>query len=465
MAKKWLTWVNFSVGGLTILLLLAAAVILFARPSEIIVDNTPISKPALPKGGFAMSKDAYDAIGKTVLELKFSPMTLQLPDLRRHLVYYGKNGRPDAEANRPTMHFAFTGNTIPSSVPPGEPLYILYDKKQSPSQYIFSPGNQPTAIWIEASAKGSEGIVKVSMKNENGEVLRDPAAHAQFNLPEKEYLRFGGKAWELGKWRVDGSLLARQRARWVGSDVFLQRHGGDEFQTLSGKQRVDFTEENETYSVFVGMGDCLIWENQRWKATKPGEETLKHPMMTVKKVDERLITFELWDVGGKGKVTLNLVKMQEPWTPQNIQQRFKFMGARTRSQYIFEIDKDRIYVSPQDWLLLTETGWIKLNTPEQIDDYVDRRLTGVLFVLDKVERKEDRQVFTGVMFNASRTDMQPVELAIQQGNGNSPGSVKEKKKTKVITPSDEDDDDDFDDDDELLAMPDEHYSTFSIDKP
>lgn len=437
MLKKWLAWVNLFVGGAAFALLLTAFLMTLLRSDEIGIETGVITKPALPRGAFAMSKEACDMIGKTALELQCSPMTVQLPDLRKYLVYYGKNGRPDAQKDRTVLHFAFNGNSHLSSVSAEEPLYVLYDRQQNPPQYVFSPGNAPTLVWIEANSQGSEAIVKVSMKGDAGEVVREPASRAQFNLGEKEYAKTAGRVWELGKWRVDGSLLARQKARWVGQDLFLNRHGGEEFSFLQGKQRLDFLDEQEApYSVFVKVDDCMIWENSRWKVVTPGEETLSHPLLMVKKVDERLMNFELWDADGKGKMSLNLIRMTEPWTAKNLEQSFRFVGARTRSQYIFEVGKERIFVSPQDWLLLTDDGWVKLSTAQDIDDYVEHKLKGVLFILDNVERKEDRQVFMGTMYNESRTEIKPVELAVQQNN------------MRAGKPRESDDFDDFDDDDD-----------------
>lgn len=414
MIKKWLAWINLSAALIGIALLLVAGWYLMVRTTEFPMQDFAMRKTEVPKGAFARPKQDYDAIGTPALSLRFSPLSLQLPDLRRYLLYYGKNGRPDASDNRILMHFAFTGNKMPTSVPAGERLYILYDKKQTPPQYVFSPGNAETFLWIEPVLQGNQASIVAGMKDDKGHYIHEPAAYAQFVLPEKEYMRLGGSSWELGKWRVDGTLLARQRARWFGMDKFLEKHGGQEFEDLQKKQRIDFGEGDDTYSVYVGMDDCLVWNNEHWQIAKPGEASLGHPIMCVKKIDERLMNLELWDVDGKAKIALNLLKSNENWMPQNLQQNFKFVGARTRSQFVFEVDKERMLLSPHDWLILTESGWKKLVTPEDIDEYVDRKVTGSLFVFDGIERKDDRQVVVGTMFNASRTDMVPIEIPVQQ---------------------------------------------------
>lgn len=415
MAKKWLGWINVLIAAAALLLLGGALLFALMRPSEIPTLDVATKKGALPKGAFALPKQAYDAIGEPVLDLKFAPMNQLLPDLKAKLVYYGKNGRPDADPEKPLMHFAFTGNKSPSSVLPGERLYLLYDRRLTPPQYVFSPANAETSLWFETVPQGNQALVRVWMKNENGEILHEPEANAEFTLPEKEYARFGGSTWEIGKFRVDGTLLARQRARWYGDDKFLERHGGKEYAFSIGKQRIDFGEGEDIYSVFVAPGDAMIWDTDKWKVVKPGPDSLGRPLLVVKKVDERLMNLELWDVEGKGKVTLNLLKSTETWMPQNIQQSFKFLGARTRSQFVFEIDKERMLLSPQDWLLLTENGWKKLSSPQEIDDYVNRKALGTLFVFDGIQRKDDRQVLVGMMFNPARTEMQPIEMPVQQG--------------------------------------------------
>lgn len=442
MIRSLLTWINWGLIAISLVLVSSTLFIKLADASEIRVTDPTQTKRALPKCSFSMEKAAYDAIGKAGCDLKFASPGLQLPDLRNHLSYYGKNGRPDAQLNQPVMHFSFAGNSTPIAMLPGEKLYLYYDRSKNPAQYVFSSNNTPTPLWIEARAEDREAIVQVRMKNEQGEILQEPAAHAEIRLAEKEPNRVVGRVWELGKWRVDGSLLARQKARWMGQDRFFERHGGEEYKHLLGKQRVDFTDEEENYSVFVGMNDSLVWENGKWRVVQPGDKTLELPLMVLKKVDERVMNFELWDIGGKNKVTLNLIKTNEPWMPQNVQDSFLFLGARTRSQYIFEVDDQRVLISPKDWLVQTKEGWIKLTTAQEIDDYVDRKLIGILFVFDGVTSKEGRQVLLGVMFSPSRTEMQEVEIPVQQGSAAASAVNVNYEDSSDDEASDEEDDDD-----------------------
>jgi hypothetical protein len=443
MQKKWLMWLNAALSVLIGLFCVGTAALALSRPSDISLPDVVETKGALPKNSFLLSKMAYDAISQTAFSLKFSPPTMLLPDLRSHLTYYGTNGRPDAIIEGTRLHFALAHNKSPGSTSPGERLYLMYDKKQSPPRYVFSPGNAETSLWIEALQDKSEALVKVGMMNELGEQISEPATYAEFTLPEKELARFAtGGNWEIGIWRVDGSLLARQRAHWYGPDLFLENHGGEEFSNVKGKQRIDFGEDEDTYSCYVTVGDNLVWENDRWNEVAPGMDSRGKPLMHLRKIDDRLINFELWDEEGKSRIVLNLIKSNDSWAPQQVLNDFKFIGARTRTQCAFEIDEERMLLKPQDWLLQTDDdGWVKLETPEEIDDYVNRKLTGTLFIFDGLVKKEDKQLLTGLIYNSARTEVHTMEMAVQQSNvsvvPNVPESLNSKKieqQAKVILP-------------------------------
>lgn len=415
MIKQWLIWINSGLAGLACFLVLIAISIELMRPGEIPITKLPPEKMTLPKGSFIQKPEEYAELGPPLLNLKFSPMTLQLPDLRNYLIYYGRNERPDAGQDQSMLHFSFVGSKEIASVPAEKPLYLVYDKDQPKIKYRFSPKNSPSSLWIESQPGDKEVSVNVSMKNEVGEIIRKPEQFSHFKLKEKEFSRFGADRWELGKWKVDGTLLARQRARWYGKDLFLEKHGGEEYKSFEGRQRIDFGQDEEAYSVYVGPGEALAWINSQWREVKPGEDSQKYPLLVVQSVEDRLMKLDLWDIDGKSKVPLNLIKSTESAMPQNIQQIFKFVGARTRSQLTFEVNHERMQISPKDWLLFINNNWVKVETPEQIDNFVNRKTVGPLFVIDNIEREDGKQILQGTLFNSTRTEMSSIEIPLQQG--------------------------------------------------
>lgn len=435
MIKRWLIWLSCFSLGTALLLGVAGGVYWFKQADEISCNAICSKECCLPKGAFELPEHAYEQAGEIVLTLQQAPPSLQIPDLKNQIVYYGKNGRPDAQSQYTLLHFAISANSKETaSIPPDEKLYLTYDRSGGKGRYSFSPNNEATSLWIEATPANREVDIRVSMQNDKGEFISEPEAYAQFKLPEKEFVRYGGTLWEIGGFRVDGTLLARQKARWCGGDRFLEEHGGSEFKNIQGKQRIDFGEKENLYSVFVETGDCLVWENSQWRSALPGEETLKFPILHVKKAEEKLMSFDLWNVEGKGKVTLNLLKTSDPWAAQNantLKHMFKFLGARTRTQCVFEINRERVILRPSDWLLLTPKGWKKLTTEEEIDDYVQRKVTGTLFVFEEIKRKDEKQVMIGTIYSPARHECQPVELPLQVKGSQSSKDGKEKIKEAI----------------------------------
>lgn len=409
----------FWIGGICIMSLLVVALYLFVfRTHTFSQGEIAQGKRDLPANAFAFSPSVYASLGSASLQLKVSPPRLHLPDLRPHLIYYGKNGRPDAGFERTELHFALQGGKALVAVTPDEPIYLVYDKKiVSPCKYTFSPNNQETLVWFTATAENTEARVSLSMRDQEGNVLSEIDGHGSFVLPEKELVRTAQSGvWELGTFRVDGTLLARQKARWVGVDRFLELHGGDEFAKVSGKHRIDFGQDENTYSVYVKTGDCLVWEDEHWMEKDPGKDTLQKPLLHVKKIEDRVMMLELWDVAGKGKVAMNLIRTPEHFSPDTVMRDFRFLGARTKTQVVFQIQDSRMIVRPNDWLLLTDEGWKKIKTAEDVDAYVSRKIIGPLFIFEDVAKKEEGHVMIGTLYNANRTEMQPIEVAVFSQN-------------------------------------------------
>lgn len=412
MFQNWLKSLNILLAGLSALVLLFALFISLTRSTDIEKPDVSALKRPLPACSFTQTAECYHFNEKGFLRLAFNPAAMQLPDLRSKLLYYGRNSRPDAAQEETVFHFDFQGANNPQAVRIGKPIYLCYDPTKKPCGYSFSPDNKESSLWFTAEPSGKGATVSLRMKGERG-VIASPENFAQFDLEEKERPRFGGPPWQMGKWRVDGSLFARQRARWYGKDQFLDEFGGDEYVHLKEKQRIDFAAEGEEpYSVYVGNGDMFVWDHNKWEPVVEGTKSIGKPLLFISKIEERIMSCELWDPDGKQKIRLNLLRSMESWLPQSLEKQFRFVGAHTRSQYAFEVNKQRMILAPDDWLLSTPEGWIKLDTVEHIDEFVNRKLSGTLFVFEGIGTDGAQQVIEGRMFNASRTESKEMKIPI-----------------------------------------------------
>lgn len=411
-------------------------------------------KPMFPE-------EHYDRIGSPALSLEQKEWEIRLPDLRHAILYQGVNGRPDLVVEKTLLHFSLVQDKSRAYVTEGKPLYLFYNRQETPAHWTFSPENEKTPLWIAGKRVGDLVKVIVGMENEKGELVSEPKQLHQFSLHEKELPRAQAvKNWEIGKWRVDGTLLGRQRAKWYGKDRFFEDHGGDEYQETLGKHRVDFGEGEAIYSVFVEQGDSLVWIDDRWVVVEPGEASKGKPLMLTKRMDDRLLTFELWDVEGKGKINLNLLKSSEAWLPGELKKHFKFIASRTKTQFVFEIRGKRTHLSPNDWLIFVDGGWKKLATEEEIDDYVSRKIVGPLFIFDGFQKKEERQVLQGQFYNQTRTVKEEFEIPILQSHlQKGAGTLNKERKVpqrmsrrfeEIIDFDDDEDEDDEEDDEEIF---------------
>lgn len=397
-------------------------------------------KVSLPKNPFAQPAEAYEKIGEGPLSLQWVPPQLQLPDLRNELLYFGKNERPDVSAGSQFFYIGLKGKGERKTVQNGERIYLAYQGAISnatlPSKghpghstplwgesshfsskgtYTFSPDNQPTPLWFEIHPLNEEVLeISLEMLDEKGCYVESPQENRSFILSKSEGGKVQQGTWEIGGQRVDTTFLIRQKVRWIGLDVFLEKHGGEEFAFAHGRQRLDFTDAETPYVCFVKPDDFLIWKEGRWQLANPGENTLAFPLMTIKKIDEKVMLFDLWDTDGKTKLTLSVLRARDYEPMPNLEHEFKFVGAKTWAQFIVECRSQRLILRPHDWLLLTKEGWQKINSPEEVDNFVSQKISGPLFILEKMTKKNGRQVLVGHLFNTARTEVQEVELLAVQ---------------------------------------------------
>lgn len=433
MVRKLLVWMNYALFGCAIVLLLSIAANLFKGGREAAELDTSKLSVEIAKNSFLQTQQAYNSIGDPVLRTSLFQPTLELPDLRPYLTYYGKNARPDIGEAAQYLYFGLKGAPA-AGFPEKTKIFLRYDASKKPGTFIFSPENQPTHLWLQVTQENNRAKIEVEMKNEKGQFITEPPSRATFTLPVRDFARTAGSAWEIGKWKVDATLLARQRARWFGQDQFLNEHGGEEYSDLKGSERVEFGEANERYALFLKEGDCFIWDGQRWQPVKIGEASQGFALLCVHKIDERFMRFNLWDANGQGHVVLNLVKSKEAWTPKSYEQDFKFISSRTLSQYVFEVKKNRMVLRPYDWLLLKEGKWSTLATAEEIDAFVERKNSGVLFIFSGPTQQEDKQVLRATLYSPSRTETSPISFPLDQPSILGTPVVEEPKEERSKSP-------------------------------
>ncbi|MGE3953585.1 MAG: hypothetical protein AB7F31_00110 [Parachlamydiales bacterium] len=322
----------------------------------------------------------------------------QLPDLQGEIAYLGPNGRPDAKDAG--LYLVAKGESEPVAGAIGQPLFMTLKGEG------FTFTQEPTHLWMTPrSVNGNALEVEVGIETPEGEKRKASVA-----LTEQEGRR--QSVWQMGELRVDGSLLARQRARWFGEDRFLAEHGGEEYGHAGGRERIDFGEGTTGYSCFVGLGEGLVWNGERWVSAKVGDESRPHPLLLLTRREERSLHLELWDEAGRMKTPITLMRSKDGWLPNQVKESLRFVAAKTWSQFVLEWGQERLQVRPGDWLLLEKEGVRLLGSAAEIVEYAEGRLTGELLVIEGLIRNEGKHLLQSHLFNMSRSERIPFEIPL-----------------------------------------------------
>lgn len=410
----WLVRLNGALGVFLILLWGYIAFLTFLGPEEPGVPSPVIQEINLPKHTFEQPSEAYEAIGPPMLSLDFVRPGVTLPDLRRVLTYHGRNNRPDARGDRDFLYVSVPGpNRAPHimQIVAEERTYLTYSDQESTGHYILSPENAPSSLSIQVDPQEESALITVILVNAEGEEIKKPEGFHRFTLDQRPLPRRQSGTWEIGGIRVDGGLLARQRTLWYGEDKFMEMHGGKENASLAEKQLLTMGDKEQRYTRYVGVGDQLLWKEGKWVPIEGVEDSWNYPLLQCEKIEPRMMKFELWDAGGRGRISLNLVRSREVSRLRTFWRDFQLVGTRTRTQTIVEVKGERVIVQPGDWLLRTREGnWTILNTLEEVDGYIERKVTGELLVIDGVEQQEGRPILTAHVFSTNRSVVDELEL-------------------------------------------------------
>ena len=402
---RWIPFINSLL--ITLLVLTGVGIIFYIKkePPSVIAASPTALRP-LPKSPFDIGR--LEQISEGPFALNWVAPHMLLPNLKNEITYYGISERPDLDPKSPLFHLSVGANNEIIAVTGNERVYLSYEGMSAGYSY----SRTQTPLWLELNPQkvGQKLDISVQMLDEHGQLVCGPADLQNFVVTAATLPKDKTTGWELGGFRVDSTLLIRQKARWVGADCFLEAHGGNEFAFSKGRERIDFLRGDDLYSCFVKAGDYLAWDDGRWKMSSECRSTLGLPLLAVKKVDDKVISFDLWDVSGKAKTSLNLIRARDLGGMPDLDEEFRFVGAKTWAQFIVESGGERFVLKPHDWLVLTSDGWVKLDTPEKLDDYIEQKTIGPLLVLDKMSKLNGKQVLVGHLFNTSRTQMQPVEL-------------------------------------------------------
>jgi hypothetical protein len=76
------------------------------------------------------------------------------------------------------------------------------------------------------------------------------------------------------------------------------------------------------------------------------------------------------------------------------------------------LNKRRIILKEGDWLIRSAKGWRIIKKSEEVEDYINHKLRGDLFIFDKLEKEHGKLVVKGHLFDEMRTNKQTMSIPI-----------------------------------------------------
>jgi len=458
---------------LTVIIIALASVAFFLRNDQKKEIEIPppenISSCTLPQS-FTLDEKSYGAIGEPFLHLEQGLAATKLPDLRNLLISYGVILRPDVPKDKAKFLIGIRGQHPPESFAAGEKIYLVYNCQGSYNRWNFSPENGETPIWVTLEMSGNQVAAHVKMKDPQGNEIEGTQEQSFFVLPEMSLQNAPDSlaGWKVGSILVDHTFLEKQRARWYGKDLFLDLCGGNDYKALQGCERIEFDGDKGHYSVWVHENGLLAFDEEEgfWKAVEPGKDSEGKALLQATKILDQTISFDLWEPEGQRKLVLELRRSPDA-TFASQELNIKLVGARSRQDWITEIQGVRSLVRSDDWILFHDGKFEKLTKTEQLDAYLHGALIGELVVLNGTKKIGSQQALVGTRFNSNRTQAQDITISMNkvveqpQNSPDEDGRKAPKKKTarhekfedeeEDMAPfamNDEDDDDDEEEDDE-----------------
>lgn len=345
-----------------------------------------------------------DEIGKGVLSLNPMKKSSLVPDLSREILVLARSSRPDCDAKEGAILLSTKSSSEQRIVTLGEQIFLACHKnKDEEPTYTFS--DKKTALWIKPVLGGQEDIYlevgqfSPSKQGEGffeevGQVLVQQVKSSTFK--EKHESAF---------------LSSIRQAKWWGSDCLFKQYGGQEYREMMQKQKVEIPGASGSQFYFLSAGDYLQWQAGLWQATSLSSVTPGCPLAYVKSISSKNMEIEVWDERGFYPQMLRL-DLQPSSKSQKTDFSNSLVRLRSSSQVTCSLGKRRFILKEGDWLLKVGKSWRNLKRSKDIEDCLQHKLRGELFIFDSIDKQQGKLFLKGSLFDEMRTQMTSVSLPI-----------------------------------------------------
>lgn len=358
----------------------------------------------------------YEAIGSGGLALHPRHALGWVSRLADELVLIAYNSRPDVESKDSKILISLKNGREQLNLSNGSTIYL----KESEQGKGLRSSEEATGLWAKPMLLENGAVLieagrkLISKEGQTGEEKGQFIVTGQGGVPARYNLTSQSFAKEL------------KSGRSFPHDVLIQRYGGREYNGWREKAVIELTHGDSTYACFVSPGDYLLYDEGEWRLCSFGELEADRPIAHVKAVSGKAIEIEIWDETGFCPLQLKIEMEKQSHFQPKPEMMPSSIRMRSGTQVSCAFGKRRVILKQGDWLIKTSTGWKNLRRIEEIEQYLQHRLKGELFIFDAIEKEQGRPVLKGHLFDETRTHMQPLTLPIEIDKN--PGKASRKRK-------------------------------------
>jgi hypothetical protein len=325
------------------------------------------------------------------LDLNQGSSTFPLPKIEGDMTFSFDPPLPDVSLESPPLFVRLKKNAQSKRVALPSRIDLQFE-----NGLVFS--NTPSSFWVELRLLEDlqiEGNVFVSTAAE-----KSIAAGCFAVQPQESPIQLPQEFPDGSPFRV----LAE--ARWWGHDLFKEKYGGGALA-----ERIEVGPMASADLLVLEKGDWISWKEGKWQKIGDLAEGKNRPIarMESSRVDKSIV-FEGWDLDGH--IRLSLSPGQPIALKAKGEELFSAIRIRSEKQISCMLEKQCLILKAGDWVFKGETRWKVLRKKEEKDAYLNGKLVGELFLFDRIESKGGQKVIQGNLFNPDKSQVVPVEIAV-----------------------------------------------------
>ncbi len=203
-------------------------------------------------------------------------------------------------------------------------------------------------------------------------------------------------------------------ARVWGHDLFIEKYAGGE--TI---HRLEVGPASKADLMDCSLKDWLVFKEKRWQKISTSSEVEGLPVAHLKSTSPQSVEIEGWEGTSHMRIKLPFAALAP--LKMRGEELFTQLRVRSEKQVSCMFDKQCLILRPNDWVLKTQGKWRLLRKKEEKAAFLEGKLSGEIFVLDRIEAKAATKSIMGHYFSAGRSQVVPIEYvqkpSLQKGTG------------------------------------------------